>query len=457
MIFSSLPRTLRQQLGRPRACLCPLPKNSHCQGGDVTTKKRVTMEDVSQKAQVSLTTVSMILNKRADMSFAQETVQRVLDAARELGYKKPEFARTRPLTDSKTIVIVCPNITNAYYATIAQAIQRAAAKREYTGIILTTYRSAQREEDALEMAISLGVSGIIFTMMPQNAERIEEINRKIPIVVIGDRNTSLNVDTIELDNFKAGTLIGQHLLELGHRRMAFISTTLDAVNNIRRRRLAGLQEALEGKGATLQVLSRDITPEEELDNLNIEYATGLALTEECLKRYPKCTALVAVNDSVAYGVLDALTAGPWAEGPRRVQRLCLRQPSLLAPLLHGSDLCRASHSGKGPQCLRDVFRSHFEKECKQHHPRGILPLPARWQDDRPLPREHGSVATARAICPRLAHRYLPVTLSLHSYASVRKSKILKGYIPKVSHEQHLPLSDVSLRRAGNFCQCRHSR
>ena len=308
MIFSALPRTLRQQLGRPRACLCPLPKNSHCQVGDVTTKKRVTMGDICQKAQVSLSTVSMILNKKGDMSFAQETVQRVLDAARELGYKKPEFARTRPLTDSKTIVIVCPNIANAYYATIAQAIQRAAAKREYTGIILTTYRSAQREEDALEMAISLGVSGIIFTMMPQNAERIEEINRKIPIVVIGDRNTSLNVDTIELDNFKAGTLIGQHLLELGHRRMAFISTTLDAVNNIRRRRLAGLQEALEGKGATLQVLSRDITPEEELDNLNIEYATGLALTEECLKRYPKCTALVAVNDSVAYGVLDALTA-----------------------------------------------------------------------------------------------------------------------------------------------------
>ena len=274
----------------------------------MTTKKRVTMGDICQKAQVSLSTVSMILNKKGDMSFAQETVQRVLDAARELGYKKPEYARTKPLTDSKTIVIVCPNITNAYYATIAQAIQRAAAKREYTGIILTTYRSAQREEEALEMAISLGVSGIIFTMMPQNAERIEEINRKIPIVVIGDRNTSLNVDTIELDNFKAGTLIGQHLLELGHRRIAFISTTLDTVNNIRRRRLAGLQEALEDKGATLQVLSRDITPEEELDNLNIEYATGLALTEECLKRYPKCTALVAVNDSVAYGVLDALAA-----------------------------------------------------------------------------------------------------------------------------------------------------
>ena len=156
------------------------------------------------------------------------------------------------------------------------------------------------------MGMSLGVSGIIFTMMPQKAERIEEINRKIPIVVIGDRNTSLNVDTIELDNFKAGTLIGQHLLELGHRRIAFISTTLDTVNNIRRRRLAGLQEALEDKGASLQVLSRDITPEEELDNLNIEYATGLALTEECLKRFPKCTALVAVNDSVAYGVLDAL-------------------------------------------------------------------------------------------------------------------------------------------------------
>ena len=67
----------------------------------MTTKKRVTMEDVSQKAQVSLTTVSMILNKRADMSFAQETVQRVLDAARELGYKNPNTRAQGPLRTAK--------------------------------------------------------------------------------------------------------------------------------------------------------------------------------------------------------------------------------------------------------------------------------------------------------------------------------------------------------------------
>ena len=116
--------------------------------------------------------------------------------------------------------------------------------------------------------------------------------------------------TVALTIFGFAGLLGSFLFSKKYddRRIAFISTTLDTVNNIRRRRLAGLQEALEDKGATLQVLSRDITPEEELDNLNIEYATGLALTEECLKRYPKCTALVAVNDSVAYGVLDALAA-----------------------------------------------------------------------------------------------------------------------------------------------------
>lgn len=156
------------------------------------------------------------------------------------------------------------------------------------------------------MAVDMGVSGIIFTMMPQSP-LLEKVNRSIPIVVIGDRNTSLNVDTVELDNYSAGMLVGRHMLGLGHRHIAFISTTLNSVNAMRTRRLDGVRAVYaQEEGTSVQVFSRDITPLEELNETSIEHRVGYELTMECLKRGSPVSGIVAVNDSVAYGVLDAL-------------------------------------------------------------------------------------------------------------------------------------------------------
>lgn len=273
----------------------------------MTTKKRITLEDVSRAAGVSLSTVSMILNGRPDVSFSQETVRNVRRTADILGYRAPVRHRGRPLSSRKLVLIVSPNIGNAYYANMVQAIQQAAWQHEFSTLIFTTYRDKEREKEILDMAGEMGVTGIVFTMMPQSVELLEEVNKKLPIVVIGDRNTSLNVDTVELDNYSAGMLVGRHMLGLGHRHIAFISTTLNSANAIRIRRLDGIRAVYaQEPDASVQVFTREITPLEELNDIGIEHRTGYDLTMECLKHKSRISGIVAVNDFVAYGVLDAL-------------------------------------------------------------------------------------------------------------------------------------------------------
>lgn len=273
----------------------------------MNAKKKVTLEDVSRNAGVSLSSVSMILNARADVSFSPETVQKVRQAAKELGYRAPSRRAKGRLPGRNVVFIVTPNIANAYYSGLVQAIQQAAEERSFSTLIFTTYRDAEKEKEILDMALEMGASGMVFTMMPQSVEQLEKVNRSLPIVVIGDRNTSLNVDTVELDNYSAGMLVGRHMLGLGHRHIAFISTTLNNANAIRIRRLDGVRAVYAQEPDTsVQVFAREITPLEELNDIGIEHRTGYELTMDCLKRCPNISGIVAVNDFVAYGVLDAL-------------------------------------------------------------------------------------------------------------------------------------------------------
>ncbi|MCC8193755.1 MAG: LacI family transcriptional regulator [Deltaproteobacteria bacterium] len=268
----------------------------------------MTLADVARVAGVSPATVSMILSGREGVSFAEETVAAVLAAAEALRYKTVANRRlSSPEPDRRTILIAAPNVTNPYYATLIQAIQQAADENGCGTCVVTTYRSLEDELAALRLAEHARFTGIIFTLLAHPDEIIPRLNRKIPVVVIGDRSVALDVDTVELNNYDAGSLIARHMHELGHRHIAYISTTLDRSNTIRSQRLQGLQDTfatLRPDGSVL-VKSRDIDPGTELHNMAIEHAVGYELARRCFPE-TAITAFVAVNDMVAYGVIDAV-------------------------------------------------------------------------------------------------------------------------------------------------------
>lgn len=268
--------------------------------------KKTTLKDVARMAGVSSATVSMILNGREGVSFAEETVKGVMAAAAKLNYGRERRAKA-VIEGGPVILVVVPNVTNPYYATIIQAVQQAAAEKNYTTCISTTYRSLESELAAVQLAQSTGMAGIIFTMLAHPDEVLSRVGSRVPIVVMGDRRVDLSVDTVELNNYDAGSLIARHMCELGHKHMAYISTTLDSCNSIRMQRLKGLQNTISHlcPEGTLLVKSRTITPKVELDNLLIEYSVGHELAQGCFED-KKITAFIAVNDMVAYGVMDAV-------------------------------------------------------------------------------------------------------------------------------------------------------
>ena len=255
----------------------------------------------------------MILSGREGVSFSLETVNRVRDAAATLGYRSPGDKRRSALApalafDRRAILIICPNILNLYYATMVQAIEQAARAKGYATTVVTTYRDEANERLCLDAAAHSGVAGIIFTMMPQVVSEVERLDKNIPVVVIGDRDAALGVDTVELDNYNAGTQVARHMISLGHRHVAYISTPLNAANSARVRRLDGVRDTWRRQCPQGSVLVRscDISPEMELNTITVEHDAGFSLTQACLAGEPQLTAFIAVNDMVAYGVLDAI-------------------------------------------------------------------------------------------------------------------------------------------------------
>lgn len=270
--------------------------------------KGPTIQDIVKLTGLSPATISLILNNKGASSFLPETVERVTSAAAELGYCK-RAPRSAKSTDKKRIAIICPSVMNPYYAILLQGIEQVVRERGYGSCIYTTYWDKQAEEEALQGLERAGVAGAIYTMVPLMPDLTREYAARMPVVVLGDRGTDLTVDMAELNNYKGGVLIANHLIELGHRHIAYISTTLDQNHSARVRRLEGIQATFAQRcpEGSVVVLERRVHPREELETTGIEHKVGYELTLACLDN-TRITAFAAVNDMVAYGVLDALLA-----------------------------------------------------------------------------------------------------------------------------------------------------
>jgi len=270
-------------------------------------EKQATSQDVARAAGVSQSTVSMILNGKRLPSFTDETIRKVFDAANSLGYKGVRSKRTTT-AQADTIVVFCPVVSNPYYASVIQSLEQAAYEKGFRTVICTTYRSADIERRNLREVNKESTAGIIFTCIPLHKALVEDINYQIPIVVIGDRDESINVDTVEVNSYRSGIAVAEHLIDLGHRHISLISTSLDNQNIIRVKRMEGIRDTmakLDGESG-FYVKSRKVSSLTDISDLDIEHKVGFELTRECLVETPFVTAMIGINDMVAYGILDAL-------------------------------------------------------------------------------------------------------------------------------------------------------
>lgn len=273
-------------------------------------KKKVTSTDIAHAAGVSQSTVSMILNKKYDVSFAKETVEKVENAAKELGYVPPKRKTRKGTKREKLLVVFCPNLTNPYYVMLLQGIEAHAKEKGFGLFVCNTQRDLRMEERYLKMMWQLRPLGIIYTCNPSHCfmDLVGEIAEQIPVAIVNNQNEKMNVDAVELDNSKLGRVMAKHLLELGHRKVAYIAPPLTARQKQRSKRVEGFLKEYEKAGLRDQVIIKAAKEEIDLDvaHIDSEYKIGYELTKELLNETTDVTAIVGLNDMIAFGVMDAL-------------------------------------------------------------------------------------------------------------------------------------------------------
>ena len=147
-------------------------------------KKKATSSDVAARAGVSQATVSMVLNRKYNVSFSRETVERVEQAARELGYELPGRRKHKADRKEKLIVVFCPTLTSPYYVLLLQGIEAVANEQGYGVFICNTQRDAGLEEKYLRMMQTMRPAGIIYTCNPHPdfQHQVEKIAKETPLV-----------------------------------------------------------------------------------------------------------------------------------------------------------------------------------------------------------------------------------------------------------------------------------
>ena len=106
-------------------------------------RKKATSSDVAKKAGVSQATVSMVLNRKYNVSFSRETIEKVEQAARELDYHLPGRKNKKDSKKEKLIVVFCPTLTSPYYVLLLQGVEAVANKQGYGVFICNTQRDAR--------------------------------------------------------------------------------------------------------------------------------------------------------------------------------------------------------------------------------------------------------------------------------------------------------------------------
>lgn len=273
-------------------------------------KKKITSMDIAEAAGVSQSTVSMVLNKKYNVSFSKETVEKVERAARELGYVPPKRKKKKGTKKEKLLVVFCSNLTNPYYVMLLQGIESRAKEQGFGLFVCNTQRDLKMEERYLKMMWELRPLGIIYTCNPSHCfmDLVKELSQKIPVAIINNQNEKMNVDAVELDNSKLGRIMARHLLELGHRNVAYIAPPLTARQKQRSKRVEGFLKEYEKAGLRENVIIKAAKEEIDLDValIDSEYKIGYYLTKELLQENREITAIVGLNDMIAFGILDAL-------------------------------------------------------------------------------------------------------------------------------------------------------
>jgi DNA-binding LacI/PurR family transcriptional regulator len=262
------------------------------------------IRDVASLAGVSTSTVSNVLNGRANR-MAAETLARVEAAIAELKYRPNSTARQLKTGYTPLIGLLVPSMANPMYGFIAREIETLAQERYGFRIMIgNTYRDKDKELRFFDDLLAHGVRGVIIISSLIDEQHVEAAAERGLVMVSYDRRatpgmTSI-VDHVTVDSFESARIATQHLIDMGHRRLAFVTPAGRTMS--RNEKIAGFLSAAKAAGLEASARLVEGTPVDEYgDSMMSE--VGRAQAGLLAKLPERPTGVIGVNDLMAFGLM----------------------------------------------------------------------------------------------------------------------------------------------------------
>ena len=247
---------------------------------------KATIKDVATRANVSVATVSRVVNNLD--GYSDETKEKVLEAIKELGYQRNAIARGLVTKTTKTIGVLIPIVSAYLYAEILNGIEEKANENGYGIFLCNTGVNGVRAINYIKMLGERQVDAIIVVSLTINDEYYNLLNSlKIPYILVSTLSYKYKIPYIKVDDQQAAYTATQFLIEKGHTKIALISGGKeDKISGITR--VNGYRNALQDY------------------DINITYNSGIMCMEDLLQEKEDFTAVFATSDEMALGALSVM-------------------------------------------------------------------------------------------------------------------------------------------------------
>ena len=251
--------------------------------------KKPTIKDIADKAKVSKSTVSRVINNSRSVN--EKKRKAVLAAMKKLDFKPNQLARGLAGGRSNTIGVVTHDIGSPFYDSVARGVAIGLGASPYSPIFIDGQWNATVEQDAIYTLIERRVDGLILIGGTVAQKKLSKIRDEIPLVVAGRDIPEWEDGCFFIDNFAGGYEATRYLIESGHHEIAFISGIKNHQDAIRRKK--GYTQALKDAGIEINealILEGDFRA-----------PSGVLAAESLLSRNTRFSAIFASNDEMAIG------------------------------------------------------------------------------------------------------------------------------------------------------------
>jgi DNA-binding LacI/PurR family transcriptional regulator len=274
------------------------------------------ISDVARTAGVSVSTVLNLLDGQTSR-MRPEVVQRIKKAIMVLNYRPPKGraaaakapAMESPKMRAPLLGLLVPSIANPFFGVLASEIERAAHGKGYRVLFGNTYRDPKKERDLLEDFFAHGIRGVITaSSLTTQDHYVRLVQRGLTIVSFDRRaapDSTLPIDYVSVDNVHAGYAATRHLILNGHTAIAYVTAPMRTISRTDRHSgyVSAMQEA--GLAKSVSVVEAPDSPYDDAELVTV----GRRIGKEIVAKKKRPTALVAMSDIIAIGVIAGLNDG----------------------------------------------------------------------------------------------------------------------------------------------------